>query len=149
MSLSLICVCSLGQTVLVGQQPPSPKPWGAPGEEAVELCREWMVYLGAVDTVVASGETDQVCDLYGSAYLGWVDSRRGNLDVDVVEKSANLAATDGRRALIFVPGGVFPAAQDLADILGVALFRYDAHGGVLDGANTLGRLLYSSGLASA
>ncbi|WP_431277869.1 hypothetical protein [Leifsonia poae] len=130
------------------RESPSPKPWEASDEEAVELCREWMVYLGAVDTVVASGATRLLCDLYSSLYVAWVDNRQGNLDVDVVEKAASLASADGRRALIFVTGGVRPVAQDLADALGVALLRYGAHGGDLDGANTLGRQLHTLRLNS-
>lgn len=117
-------------------------------EEAIQLCRDWMIFLGATDTVAASGTVRQLCDLYSDRYLGWVDNRRGNLDVDIVNRAATLAAADGRRALIFLPGGVRPVAQDLADALGVALLRYGAHGGVLDGANTIGRQLGGLGLAS-
>jgi hypothetical protein len=106
-----------------------------------------MVYLGAADTLVAVGGTREVCDLYSSLYLGWVENRRGNLDVDVVEKAASVAAADGRRALVFLSGGVRPIAQDLADELGVALLRYGAHGGDLDGANIVGRQARASGLA--
>lgn len=128
--------------------PPSPKPWGATDEDAVELCLEWMVYLGAVDAVAAQGSAQRTCDLYSTNYLGWVDNRQGNLDIDVVEKAARVAGIDGRSALIFVPGGVFPVARQRADLLGVGILRYDAHGGALDGANSVGRRFVSSGLAS-
>lgn len=135
------------QTGSVDKQPPEPKPWGASVEEAIELCREWMVYLGAADTVAASIETGQLCDLYSTRYLAWVDNQRRNLDLELVDRAARMSAGDGRQALIFIPGGVRPAARKRADELGVGLFRYDAHGGVLDGANTIGRQLYASGLA--
>ncbi len=127
-------------------EPPLPRQWRASDSEAVELCREWMIYLGAADTVVAHGETRHVCDLYSSSVLAWVDNRRQNLDVDVVQNAANVAAVDGRFALVFVPGGVFPDAQDLADSLGVALMRFDSLGGGLDGASAIGRQLRLRGL---
>lgn len=129
-------------------EPPAPTPWDVSDEEAVLLCRDWMIFLGATDTVAASG-TQQSCDLYSHRYLGWVDNRRGNLDVDDVERAASIAGTDGRGALIFVSGGVIPRARQRADLLGVALLRYGAQGGDLDGANSLGRQLCASGLASA
>lgn len=106
-----------------------------------------MIFLGATDTVVASEAARHVCDLYSAHYVAWVDNREGNLDVDAVEKAATLTAADGRRALIFVSGGVRPVAQNLADALGVALLRYGAWDGALDGGNTLGRQVCALGLA--
>lgn len=118
-------------------------------QEAIPLCRDWMIFLGATDTVAATGAVRQVCDLYSSHYIAWVDNRRGNLDIDAVEKAATVRAADGRRALIFVSRGVRPVAQNLADTLGVAILRYGARGGVLDGGNRLGRQLCASGLAAS
>jgi len=132
----------------VRAEPPAPTPWDASDEEAILLCRDWMIFLGATDTVAVSGTARPFCDLYSNRYLGWVYNRRGNLDVDEVERAASLAGTDGRPALIFVSGGVIPYARQRADVLGVALLRYGAQGGVLDGANSLGRQLYASGLTS-
>lgn len=134
------------QTVDVEQQPPEPRAWEAPGEEAVELCREWMIFLGATETVVASGDARRVCDLYCDRYVAWVHEVGANLNIDVVQRAASLGAFDGRRALIFVPGGVRPIARQCADELGVALFRFDAHNGILDGANVVGRQLREAGL---
>ncbi|MFF9564749.1 hypothetical protein ACF1AJ_15500 [Leifsonia sp. NPDC014704] len=116
-------------------------------EEAVELCREWMIYLGAADSVVAAGAARNSCDLYSSRYLGWVDNSRGNLDVDAVEKAAALAATDGRQPLIFLRGGVRPVAQERADVLGVALLNYRERDRALDGRSRLGREIIATGLA--
>jgi hypothetical protein len=125
---------------------PQPTQWRASDEEAVEICREWMIYLGASDATVTSSSTRAVCDVYSSRYLAWVDNRRRNLDMDIVNRAHGISRVDGRVALVFVPGGVFPDAQDLADHLGVAIFQFDSQGGELDGANTMGRRLRSSGL---
>lgn len=130
------------------REPPLPRQWRASDSEAIELCRDWMIYLGAADAVVAQGEARQVCDLYSSRFLAWVDNRRQNLDVAVVQNAANVAAADGRCPLIFVPGGIYPDAQDLADALSVALLRFDALGGDLDGASAVGRQLRVKGLAT-
>lgn len=132
----------------MGLEPPLPRQWRASDDEAVELCRDWMFYLGATDVVVAQGETQNTCDLYSIRFLAWVDNRRQNLDVEVVQNAANVAAADGRYPLVFVPGGVFPEAQDLADALGVAILRFDSLGGDLDGASAMGRRLRATGLAA-
>ena len=105
-----------------------------------------MIYLGAIDTVVATGSAGESCDLYSSRYLGWVDNGRGNLDVDAVDTAAALAASDGRRALIFVRGGVRPVAQQRADALGVGLLNYRARDSSLEGRSRVGRELLALGL---
>lgn len=122
------------------------RPFGVSDEEAVELCREWMIYLGAADSVVATGGTGEFCDLYSSRYLGWVDNGRGNLDVDAVEKAAAFAAADGRQPLIFLRGGVRPVAQERADVLEVALLNYRERDRALDGRSRLGRKIIATGL---
>lgn len=126
----------------------SQRPWGATGADAVELCHEWMLRLGATDTVVAR-EGAKVCDLYSSRYLAWVESRRGNLDPGVVERAAALSSSDGRAPLVFLAGGVFPTVQNRADVLAVGLLRFDARAGDLDGANAIGRRVILSGLLAA
>lgn len=133
-------------TVNVPAEEPGPRPYGVSGEEAVEWCRKWMVYLGASETVAASGQARRLCDLYSGHYLGWVFDQHGNLDVAAVERASRLSAADGRRALIFLRGGVRPIARERADALGVALFWYDAQEGSLGGGNTVGRVICARGL---
>jgi hypothetical protein len=132
---------------VIGEAPLA-RPYGVSDEDAIVLCREWMVYLGATDTVAASDETRKLCDLYSSSYLAWVDNRRGNLDQGQVTLAANLSSTDGRRGLIFVRGGVLPEARQQADQLGVALLRYDARNGSLEGGNQAGFATRASGLGN-
>lgn len=99
--------------------------------------------LGATDTAIATGDSRQACDLYSSIYLGWVDNDRGNLDVELVERAAAVVAADGRRGLIFAGHGVSPFARAKAEAFGIAVFRFDAQGGTLDGVNLLGRELFA------
>lgn len=127
---------------------PPPVPLGVSDEQAVGLCRDWMVHLGAADTVQASGEARNACDLYSRRYLVWVSNRRGNLEEDPVVRASRVASSDGRQPLIFVRGGVFPEAQQQANVLGVALFSFKAVDGSLEGANELGRQLRLTGLRS-
>jgi len=105
-----------------------------------------MLRLGATDAVVARDQAVEVCDLYSSRYLAWVESHRGNLDLEVVERASAVASSDGRSALVFLAGGVFPTVQDRADALAVGLLRFDARAGDLDGANGIGRRVLASGL---
>jgi len=139
----------VGQTGGVEPQPPLPRPSGVSADEAVTLCREWMLYLGALDTVAAQGSTRELCDLYSSRYLAWVNNRRGNLDVASVETAARRAASDGRQALIFVRGGVRPVAQQQADALGVAILWYHAVDATLAGRSRPGLAVLASGLRTA
>jgi hypothetical protein len=137
----------LMQTVIVRDDPPPARPYGVSDEEAVELCRDWMIYLGAADTVAASGDARELCDLYSSSYVAWVHNERGNLEQDEVARAAHLSSADGRRALIFVRGGVLPDAQQLADKLGVAVFWFGATDGSLEGGSRIGFDVRASGLA--
>ncbi|MGO4593128.1 hypothetical protein AB4Z18_04830 [Leifsonia sp. 2TAF2] len=130
------------------REPPEPKHLGASDEEVVELCREWMRYLGATDAVVAAGDSRRVCDLYGSRYLGWVENKRGNLEVELVERAAAVVAADGRRGLVFARHGVSPFARVRADELAIAIFWFDVQGGTLDGVNMLGRDLLAKATTS-
>lgn len=102
-----------------------------------------MYYLGAGDAIVATGDSRQLCDLYGSRHLGWVENKRGNLEVRLVEHAGMIVAADGRRGLIFARRGVIPAASVRADELGIAIFGFDPQGGTLDGVNLLGRELFA------
>lgn len=130
----------------VSSDAPSPRPWGVSDKEAVELCRDWMVQLGATDTRIKDNPSRETCDLYSEHFLGWVENARGNLDVELVEYAAALSAEDGRASLLFVPGGVFPDARERADALGVAVLRFRAQDGALDGVNGLGRRVREAGL---
>lgn len=120
---------------------PAPRPYGVSAEEAIELCRDWMAWLGDLNAIAAAESSRYLCDLYGGDYLAWVHHSRDNLDVDLVERAAAVSAADGRRPLIFVRGGVLPVARQRADSLDVALLEYSARDGSLDGANELGRRL--------
>lgn len=106
-----------------------------------------MHFLGFADVVVAVGDARQICDLYGSRYLGWVENKRGNLEVELVERAATVVAADGRRGLVFARRGVMPDARVKADELGIAIFGFDPQGGTLDGVNLLGRELFANAQA--
>ena len=121
-------------------------PLGVSDDGAIVLCRDWMVHLGAADTVVAAGPVRAVCDLFSSRYLGWVDNGRGSLEVEAVRRAAEVADKDGRQPMIFKRGGIRGDAQAQADLRGVALFSYVPSEGLLEGANPLGYQLRASGL---
>ncbi|WP_370055985.1 hypothetical protein [Leifsonia sp. EB41] len=126
---------------------PDARSLGVSDEEAVSLCRDWMLHLGALDTVVASGESRDICDLFSGRYLAWVDNTRGNLDGEKVMFAAGVASRDGRQPIIFKRGGIRLEAQRQADLHGVALFYYAPSDGVLEGANILGHQLRASHLS--
>ncbi|MFF2773074.1 hypothetical protein ACFVUP_38855 [Streptomyces bacillaris] len=96
---------------------------------------------------MATGEARQICDLYGSHHLGWVENHTGNLEIGLVEQAAAVIAADGRRGLIFARRGVIPAARVRAEELGIAILGFDPQGGTLDGVNLLGRELCATAQA--
>ena len=67
---------------------PVPRHDGVNDREAVELCREWMIYLGEASTVTAVGAVSAFCDLYSSRYIALIDSRRGNIGLPLVDRAA-------------------------------------------------------------
>ncbi|MGA0567332.1 hypothetical protein ACO2Q7_08380 [Rathayibacter sp. KR2-224] len=116
-------------------QRPRPRPVGSSHWAAVEFCREWMVYLGEEDTVVAQGATGAICELYSSRYVALVENRTGNIEVPLVQRAVVLATSDGRRAVVFHSGGCFGDAAELADAYGIALITYMARAGDIAAAN--------------
>ena len=114
---------------------PAARPVGSSRTAAVEFCREWMVFLGERDTVIAEGPAAAVCDLYSSRYLALIENRRGNIEVPLVQRAIALAESDGRRGVVFHPGGCLPDAAELANDRGVALIMFDARNGEIEARN--------------
>lgn len=96
-----------------------------------------MVFLGERDTVIAEGAAAAVCDLYSSRYIALVDNQRGNIEVPLVQRAIALTDSDGRRGVIFHPGGCLPDAAELADARGVALIMFDPRSGAIEARNQL------------
>lgn len=94
-----------------------------------------MIFLGEVDTVVATGATTETCDLYSSRYVALVNNQRGNIGLPLVDRAAALVASDGRRGLIFHSGGCLPEAAVRAQSFGIAAIMYDAHDGLIEPRN--------------
>lgn len=119
----------------VNGERPAPRPDGVSDRQAVELCREWMVFLGESDTVAATGDDAAVCDLYSSRYVALVSNSRGNIGMPLVERAVALVASDGRRGLVFHSGGSRPTAGEFADANGVALIMFDPENGDIEARN--------------
>lgn len=121
----------------VNGQRPAPRPDGVNDRDAVDLCREWMIYLGETDTVVSEGAAAATCDLYSSRYVALVDNRRGNIGLPLVNRATALVASDGRRGLIFHSGGCFPDAAVKAEYAGIAVITFDARNAEIEARNQL------------
>jgi hypothetical protein len=125
---------------------PEPRPYGVSDTEAVELCRNWMIFLGASDSTIASGPAATLCQIFSTRYLAWVSNARGNIDASLVRLAGAVAGRDGRQPLIFIRGGFFVEARKEAEASGVALLRFRATDADLSGANLIGRRIIKSGL---
>ena len=125
---------------------PAPRPRkGATDLEAIELCADWMRYLGATDTVVANPANSVPCDLYSSRNLGWVDNRSVNVPQSFVSDAVKVSTQDGRVGLIFFRYGFDPYAQQIATSHGIALISFTPESGDLHGLNQLGRNICAHG----
>lgn len=131
--------------VVVDGLSPAPRREGVSDVEAVELCRDWMVYLGAADTVVARGGVSRVCDLYSSRYVAFVDNGYDNIGQEIVDGASALAASDGRSAIIFHAGGCSPEASRVADAIGIPILTFDALNGAIEARNRVAARICRSG----
>jgi hypothetical protein len=128
---------------------PEPRPrQGATDREAIELCAQWMSYLGATDVVIANPSASIPCDLYSNNYLGWVHNWHGDVGADLVEQAISALSTDKRSGMIFFRYGFDGFARNLATNAGLALIRFSPEYGTANGLNQLGRDIFVRGLVS-
>lgn len=128
---------------------PEPRPrQGATDSEAIELCAQWMRYLGAADVVIADPAAAIPCDLYSNNILGWVHNWRGNVEADLVAHVISVLKNDGRSGMIFFRHGFDTFARNSATRAGIALVRFSPEDGTAHGLNQLGRDVFVRGLVS-
>jgi hypothetical protein len=119
---------------------------GATDSEAIQVCAQWMRFLGAVDTVVADPVAQIQCDLYSGKYLAWVDNRRGNVGPELVNRVIDVMRLDGRPGLIFFRAGFDPWSRASATEHGISLLRFSPEDGTLRGYNPQRKDIYTRGL---
>jgi hypothetical protein len=119
--------------------PPTPQLLGVSHEGAEHLCAEWLAYLGEQQVVVTRAQNDGGIDILSSRCVAQVKNYQGSVGVTAIRELVGAASVDGRYPIFFTSGTYTKSAIGFADQAGVYLFRYDAAGGTLDGANPLAR----------
>lgn len=125
---------------------PAPQPFGVSHEGAEALIAAWMVYLGESDAEPTQFSGDGGIDVVSHRYIAQVKNYAGSVDVASVRELAGVSLDDGRKPLFFTSGTYTQGATDFATRVGIALFRYIAAAGTLEGANELGDNYVNLGL---
>lgn len=126
--------------------PPFPQPYGVNDVGAEALAGDWMRHLGAVDTTVTRASPGVSADVSSSRYISRTKNDADTVGVVHVRELAGACVADGRRGLYFTSGTYAPAAVDLADSAGIALFTFSAERGTLSAANPNAQLILHRGL---
>lgn len=117
---------------------PLPQPYGVSPQGAEALVAAWMKYLGEEDAVCTRFVADGGIDVASSHYIAQVKHYVGTVGVAEVRELGGVASIQHRKALFFTSGVYAKGAVDFADAAGIALFKYSAELGTLQGANSLG-----------
>jgi len=105
-----------------------------------------MQHLGAVDSQVTSFTADGGIDVVSARYIAQVKNYSDTVGVAALRELAGVASVDGRTPLFFSSGSYAAGAIEFANLADIALFRYDAVLGTLDGINERGREAVATGL---
>jgi hypothetical protein len=114
---------------------PAPQPFGVSHAGAEALAAQWMAYLGVVDAEVTRVSGDGGIDVVSAGYIAQVKNYTGSVGIAEVRELAGVAAVDGRKPLFFTSGAYPASAIEFADRSGMALFRYSAELGDLEGCS--------------
>jgi hypothetical protein len=126
--------------------PPAPQPFGVSDAGAEALCAEWMRHLGAPEATVTRLTSDGGIDIESTNYIAQVKNYAGTVGVAEVRELAGVSHDDGRHALFFTSGAYASGAQEFAQRIGMALFRYNAVEGTISDQNRFAADMIAHGL---
>ncbi|GAA1062019.1 restriction endonuclease [Agromyces bracchium] len=129
--------------------PPPAQQYGVSHEGAEHLVAAWMRHLGVLDAEVTRFSRDGGADVVSDAYVAQVKNYAGSVSVTDVRALFGVATADSKKPLLFTSGAVTADGLTFADRVGVALVRYDAEKGTIQGLNALGGMVVDVGIAEA
>lgn len=127
---------------------PAPRHYEITPKEAEELAAEWMRFMGEPSAQTTISSWDGGIDVEGHFYVAQVKHLASNVGVKDIREFAGVMNHDsrGRKGLFFTRTGYVAGAVEFADRTGIALFRYDAPAGTLQGMNAHAQQLQARGL---
>ena len=111
---------------------PPPLPYGASDQGAEALARDWVLHLGQHDAEVTQFSKDGGIDVHSSEWVVQVKNYVGSVGVKEVRELSGVAATDGRKPVLFTSGTLTQEAEEFARTAEVAVFRYSPEAGELE-----------------
>lgn len=96
------------------------------------MARDWLLYLGQHDAEVTRFSKDGGIDVQSSEWVVQVKNYVGSVGVKDVREIVGVAATDGRKPVLFTSGTLTQDAEDFARAAEVAIFRYSPEAGELE-----------------
>jgi len=128
---------------------PEAQPFGVSHEGAESLVAQWMRWLGDDSATVTRFSRDGGVDVRSDEFAAQVKNYSGAVGVAEVRELLGAAIADGRKPIFFTSGRYSTAAVQLADLVGMPLFVYDANKGGLGAANSHAEVVESEGLAGS
>jgi hypothetical protein len=128
---------------------PDPQPFGVSHAGAEHLVAMWMRHLGVLDAVVTPLSGDGGIDVVSSDFVAQVKNLTGFVPVQDVRALFGVAASESKRGLLFTSGAVTTEGLAFADRVDMALIRYDAIAGTLEGLNEIGVRAVERSIAEA
>ena len=129
--------------------PPAPQPYGVSHEGAEHLVCAWIRHLGVLDAEVTRLVGDGGIDVDSEHYVAQVKNLAGSVPVGEVRALLGSAVSEGKKPLLFTSGSLTVEGKAFAERVRMAVFRYDAVGGTIQGLNELGDVAVERGIPEA
>lgn len=117
---------------------PEPQPFGVSHRGAESLVCAWMRHLGVLDAEVTQFVGDGGIDVSSSDFIAQVKNYAGSIPVAAVREVFGVAVADSKHPLLFTSGTMTVEGNAFASRVGMAVFRYNAEEGTLEGLNAKG-----------
>lgn len=117
---------------------PLPQPFGVSHRGAESLICAWMRHLGVLDAEVTQFVGDGGIDVSSADFIAQVKNYAGSIPVAAVRELFGVAVAESKHPLLFTSGMMTVEGNAFASRVGMAVFRYNAEEGTLEGLNGKG-----------
>lgn len=127
---------------------PLPQPYGVNHEGAERLAADWMRHLGAPDAVVTQYSGDGGVDVESATVIAQVKNLHPSSAVpfSAIRDLLGTAHHRGKGAMLFTSGRASKEGLKFATESGIAIIRYDAEAGSIQGLNAVGARVVREGI---
>lgn len=125
---------------------PAPQPFGVSHDGAERLVAAWMRYLGVDDATVTRVSADGGIDVSSATVVAQVKNYIKTVAIVDIRALYGVAVAEGKRAMLFTSGSVSREGASFCDRTKIAVVKYNAVTGQIEGINRLGILAVRSGI---